>query len=369
MYVYLDHNASTAVDPEVIHCMDQYWRDSYANAGSTHLQGLEVQESVQEAEQRLASFLGHGQIIFTSGATEAINTALKGLAFEERKEIITFSTEHKAVLETCTYLETQGYTVHVLPVNERGEMDLLTLEKTLSSRTLMVWAMYANNETGVLHPIPEIAALCHKVGAYACCDSTAAVGKLDLQLGQADLLTFSAHKYYGPKGIGGLLLRNGLGLTPLIHGGGQQNGSRSGTLPVPLILGMDKAFSLSLERREEEERRIGALRTYLEEELLSVSDAYVHGMGAKRLYTTANLCFPGAWAEELILRLKKVAVSSGSACSAITTRPSHVLLGMGVSPEEALCSLRFSLGRNTTEEQIAYTLAAVKAAVERVRSA
>lgn len=368
MHVYLDHNASTSVDPDVVQVMDHYWKRAYANASSAHLFGLEVEEQVQAAAHSLANIMGKGQILFTSGATEAINTALKGITKGGRKEIIAFSTEHKAVLDTCVYLETQGYTLKILPVKKSGEIDLDVLKNALSSRTLMVWAMYANNETGVLHPLPQITELAHSAGAYICCDATASVGKLDLNVGDVDVLTFSAHKYYGPKGIGGLVFRNGLSIQPLIHGGGQQQGLRSGTLPVPLIMGMDKAFQLSLENRKEEETRIGNLRAHLENELLKIPDAYVHGKDAKRLYTTTNMCFPGAWAEELIIKLKGVAVSSGSACSAVTATPSHVLLAMGVSPEHALCSLRFSLGKNNSEEEINYAVEKITSAVDHIRA-
>ncbi|MFS0490349.1 cysteine desulfurase family protein [Leadbetterella byssophila] len=370
MEVYLDHNASTPVDPEVITLMQSYFSHWYANPNSPHLFAAEVEEKISQTSNFLVEFLeaGDGDIIYTSGATEAINMVLKGYRYEDRKEIITFQTEHKAVLNTCQYLESQGFIIKYLPVMKNGAIDLDLYQNSLSEHTLLVCAMYANNETGVLHPIESMIPMSKSVGAYFCCDITSSIGKIPMQIKGVDFLTFSAHKYYGPKGIGGVFLRKGLELSPLIHGGSQQNGRRSGTLPVPLIMGMGKAFLLSQILRKEEEKRIKSLRDYLESEILSLPDVYCHGSDTKRIYTTSNICFKGVSSEELILRLKKISVSNGSACSSLVSKPSHVLTAMGVCDTEALSSIRISLGRHNTEEEINFTIDQIKKAVRKIRA-
>lgn len=373
-YIYLDYNATTPLDERVQETMLPYFKNLYANPNSPHLFGLSVQEAVEEATGSLATVLGGkpNSILYTSGATEAINLAIKGLLPSDRKHIITISTEHNAVLDTCSFLENFGYQITYLPVDAEGMMDLAHLVDAVTEQTLLVCVMLANNETGVIHPIKEISTIAHEKGALMLCDATQAIGKLsvDVQDLETDFLSFSAHKFYGPKGIGGLYISNRAKklLTPQIHGGGQQNGLRSGTLNVSGIIGIGKAATIAVSEMSTDNDRISKLRDRLETELLTIPDTFRNGDMLHRLYNTTNICFQGIQSEQLIMSLGTISVSSGSACSATVTKPSHVLKAMGLSDADGLSALRFSLGRFTTAEEITKTIDAVKLAVNRLRT-
>lgn len=357
-HIYLDNNATTRLDKRVLDAMLPYLTESYANAGSSHLAGLTINESIQEAAWQTANLIGanEDEIIFTSGATESINLAIKGLSNSPKKHIVTIATEHKAVLETCHYMETIGFNVSYLPVASDGLLDLNLLEEIITDKTLIIIAMISNNEIGVIQDITAISQMAHKKNALFMCDATQAVGKIPVDVKKLgiDLLPISAHKFYGPKGIGALYVsaQSKIKLLPQIHGGGQQRKLRSGTLNVTGIIGLGKASEIALNEMETDKERIKELRDHLEKNLLKIDGSFVNGTTLNRIYNTSNICFPGINSERLILALKNISVSSGSSCSAATSTPSHVLKALGLSDENALSSIRFSLGRFTTLAQI-----------------
>lgn len=357
-HIYLDNNATTRLDKRVLDAMLPYLTESYANAGSSHLAGLTINESIQEAAWQTANLIGanEDEIIFTSGATESINLAIKGLSNSPKKHIVTIATEHKAVLETCHYMETIGFNVSYLPVASDGLLDLNLLEEIITDKTLIIIAMISNNEIGVIQDITAISQMAHKKNALFMCDATQAVGKIPVDVKKLgiDLLPISAHKFYGPKGIGALYVsaQAKIKLLPQIHGGGQQRKLRSGTLNVTGIIGLGKASEIALNEMETDKERIKELRDHLEKNLLKIDGSFVNGTTLNRIYNTSNICFPGINSERLILALKNISVSSGSSCSAATSTPSHVLKALGLSDENALSSIRFSLGRFTTLAQI-----------------
>lgn len=369
--IFLDNNATTPTDERVLEAMLPYFREVYANPGSKHLFGLTVEEKVAEAREQIAALIQAKprEIIFTSGATEAINLGIKGLTTSDKKHIITVDTEHRAVLDTCLYMESLGYDLTLLPVETDGRIDLASLEKAFRPDTFLVCIMMANNETGVLQSISEIARIVHERQALLLCDATQAVGKIPVDVKKLgiDLLPLSAHKFYGPKGTGALYCASHVKLTPQIHGGQQQNGVRSGTLNVPGIIGMAKASEIAAKEMAPEIERIGSLRNKLESALLTLDGTKLNGNKAHRLHTTTNISFSGVSSEQLIVALKNISVSSGSACQNVTSRPSHVLKSMGLTDEEALASIRFGLGRFTTEEDIDYAIGTISEAVETLR--
>lgn len=373
-YIYLDYNATTPVDGRVQEVMLPYFTDSYANPTSSHLFGLSVREAVEEAGENLAAVLGGkpADIVYTSGATEAINLAIKGLLPSNRKHIVAVSTEHKAVLDTCSFLESIGYLITYVPVRADGMMNIESLDEAITEQTLLVCVMLANNETGVIFPVKQIADTARKKGAMLLCDATQAIGKLPLDVADlgADFLAFSAHKFYGPKGVGGLYISSSRAkkiMTAQIHGGGQQRGVRSGTLNVPGIIGMGEAARIAAAEMSSDNDRIRKLRDWLESELLTIPDTFRNGHVRHRLCNTSNICFRGLYSEQLIINLGTISVSSGSACSASLTKPSHVLKAMGLSDTDGLASIRFSLGRFTTEDEIANTIDAVRLATNRLK--
>lgn len=372
--IYLDNNATTRIDNRVLDAILPYFTDFYANASSSHLSGLTVYESVEMASWQTAELIGAKphEIVFTSGATEAINLAIRGLSTENRKQIITVSTEHKAVLDTCIFMETIGFEVTYLPIKENGMLDLDILAQAISEKTLLVLVMMANNETGTLQEIKKIGEIAHSNGALFLCDATQAVGKIPIDVTDLgiDLMPFSAHKFYGPKGIGALFISNKakIKLEPQITGGGQQKNRRSGSMNVPGIIGIGKACEIAKSEMEIDSQRIAILRDLLETELLKIKDSFVNGCTQNRLYNTSNICFPGVNAENLILALGNISVSNGSACSAVISKPSHVLKTLGLSDENALSSIRFSLGRFTTLEEIETTIATISRLVQQLKS-
>lgn len=371
--IYLDNNATTRLDDRVLAAMIPYFTEQYANAGSSHLFGLTVNEAVEAAREQVALLIGSqpGEIVFTSGATESVNLAIKGLAKNNRKHIVTVTTEHKAVLDTCAYAEKEGFLVTYLNVDKSGLVSPDALKDVVNQNTMLVCVMLANNETGVLQPIAELAGIAHAAGALFMCDATQAVGKIPVNVNTLgiDLMQFSAHKFYGPKGVGGLFVSSKIRkfLAAEIHGGGQQRNLRSGTLNVSGIIGLGKASEIAHDEMQNDALRMSALRDRLQTGLLKIEGSYVNGNIAARLPNTTNICFPGTNSEQLIIALQDIAVSSGAACSAVTTEPSHVLKAMGLTDYDALSSLRFSLGRFTTAAEIDITIEKVTALVAKMR--
>ncbi|MFC4478516.1 cysteine desulfurase family protein [Flavobacterium chungangensis] len=356
--IYLDNNATTRVDERVLNAMLPYFTDLYANSTGTHLAGLTVKEAIENAAWQTADLINADaeEIIFTSGATEAINLAIKGLADQNRKHIVTIQTEHKAVLETCHFMESIGFEVTYLPTHSDGLISLQFLDEIITDKTLVFIGMFSNNETGVIQNISAISKILKAKNVLFMCDATQAVGKIPVDVKKLgiDLLTLSAHKFYGPKGIGALYVsaKAKIKLSPQILGGGQQRKLRSGTLNIPGIIGLGKTSEIAVNELEKDQNRISLLRDKLEKGLLQFEGSFVNGNIENRIYNTSNICFPGVNSEQLILALGNISVSNGASCSAVTSKPSHVLKAMGLSDEEALSSIRFSLGRFTTFEEI-----------------
>ncbi|CAM3375743.1 cysteine desulfurase family protein [Rhodothermus bifroesti] len=374
--IYLDYNATTPVDPQVLERMLPYFTERFGNPASKgHRYGLEAEAAVEAAREQVAALLGAEpeNVIFTSGATEALNLAIKGVAeasIHRGRHLVTVQTEHRAVLEACRRLEQRGWEVTYLPVDAEGRLDLAALEAALRPETVLLCVMWANNETGVLHPIPEIARLARAHGVPLLVDATQAVGKIPVQVAGIDLLACSAHKFYGPKGVGVLYVRRRpeLRLLPLIDGGGHEQGLRSGTLNVPGIVGMGAAALRAAEVMAAEMPRLQALRDRLEQGLrTALPGVRVNGAGAPRLPQTSSITLEGVRADRLLASVRTLALSAGSACGSGRGKPSHVLRAMGRSDTEAQATLRISLGRFTTEADIDYALTELIAAVERLR--
>lgn len=366
--LYLDHNATTPCSAEVLEAMLPYFTEHYGNASSTHHPyGWLAAEAVEESRERIAELIGctPKEIVFTSGATEAINLAIRGTVFSSQnkkgKHIITVSTEHAAVLDTCKALDLQGIEVTYLPVGSNGILDLKELKNAIRKDTVMVCVMFANNETGVIQPIKEIGEIASKNGVVFMADGVQAVGKipLDLKELQVDLLPLSAHKMYGPKGIGALYVRKNpkIELQAEITGGGHERGRRSGTLNVPGIVGLGKTAQIQHNNLSIEYQRLKNLRDILEAAILRLPGTKLNGDAEQRLPHVSNISFDGVDSKDLLIAVNKaVAVSSGSACSSVTERPSHVLHAMGIPDNLAKATLRFSLGKSTTEADIEFTI-------------
>ena len=376
--IYLDHNATTPVAEDVLGAMLPFFREHYGNPSSDHAYGWSADEAVAQARERTARLIGATPrtIVFTSGATESISLALNGLGEVyggRRHHIVTLKTEHKAVLETCAALEREGFEVTTLGVDRDGHVDLDELRASLSERTLAVAAMWANNETGVLHPMRAIANIAHEAGALLVADATQAVGKVpvDVEAAGVDLLAFSAHKIYGPKGVGALYVRRrgpNVRLAPLHNGGDQEDGLRAGTLNVPGIVGLGAAAVLARRGLSTEAARQKALRDRFETALTAaVPTARVVAQAADRLPNTSDVLFDGVRAGDLLPALHGLAASTGAACQTSARQPSHVLTAMGYPDDEAFSAVRFSLGRPTTAADIDAAVAQVAAAVHTVR--
>jgi cysteine desulfurase len=351
-----------------------YSTNYYANAGSIHIAGVIVDDYVDISRSKVSDIIGSNEkeVIFTSGSTEAINIAIKGIAesyIDKGKHIITCRAEHLAVLNTCRYLETKGYEITYLDVDKDGLIDLDDLKNKIRNDTILVSIMLVNNETGVIQPIKEISEIVHKAKSIFMTDATQAVGKITVNVKEMgiDLLCMSAHKMYGPKGIGALYIRNGskkVNIPPFIHGGAQENGIRSGTLNVPGIIAFGKACEIAKDELTVNAHRIGALRDKLENHLLDIDNSFVNGSKKRRVYNTSNICFRGIEANALIGRLKTIAVSNGSACSSSVMKPSHVLTSMGLNEDDAFASIRFSLGKYNTIEEIQTAVTIIKKEIE-----
>lgn len=380
--IYLDYNATTPVDPRVLEAMTPYLKDEFGNPSSIHSYGRAAKAALDTARERIASFIGAQpkEVTFTGGGSEGNNFAIKGVAFgtlrDKGNHLITTRVEHESVLETFKYLESLGFRVTYLGVDRYGLPDLQELKEALTDETILVSCMYANNETGTIMPIGEISEIAKERGVIFHTDAVQAAGKIDIDVSKipADLLTVSAHKFYGPKGTGALFVRDGLikklSIAPLIHGGGQERGARSGTENVPGIAGLGMASSLAQGEMRSDRERLKPLRDRLFQNISSrVHGTELNGQAERMLWNTINLRIDGVNGVSLSMNLdlEGIAVSTGSACSEGNVDPSHVLLAMGLSREEASSSVRLSLGRFTREEDIDRVSAAVIGAVERIR--
>jgi cysteine desulfurase len=377
--IYLDHNATTPCDPRVVDAMIPYFTQAFGNAASrNHPFGWQAEEAVDYAREQVAKLIGADpkEIIFTSGATEADNLAIKGvfeMYAQKGNHIITMNIEHKAVLDTCKHLEKQGAEVTYLKVQENGLINLQELEAAMRPTTILVAIMYANNEIGVVQPMKEISAIAKKHGALVFSDATQAVGKIPVDVNKdgIDLLAMTAHKMYGPKGVGALYVRRKgprVKVTAQMDGGGHERGMRSGTLNVPGIVGFGKAAELCIAEMQQDAERLSKLRDKLENALLSLEEAYVNGDKEARLPNVTNISFKYVEGEGLLMGFnKEIALSSGSACTSASLEPSYVLKALGLGDDLAHSSLRFGLGRYTTEEQIDYTIQQVSKTVLKLR--
>ncbi|NIG52875.1 IscS subfamily cysteine desulfurase [Chitinophaga sp. Cy-1792] len=377
--IYLDNNATTAVDPRVLETMLPYFTTQYGNAASrSHPFGWVAEEAVDYAREQVAQLIGavKQEIVFTSGATEAANLAIKGV-YEmyagSGNHIITCVTEHKAVVDTCRHLEKKGAQVTWLPVNEQGLISIEALEAAITPQTILIAIMYANNETGVIQPVKEIGRIAKKHNVIYCCDATQAVGKIPVNVleDDIDLMMFSAHKIYGPKGVGALYVRRKsprVRLAAQIDGGGHERGMRSGTLNVPGIAGFGKACELCGEEMRTEGPRLAVLRDKLELGLLQLEASRLNGGGAPRLPHTVNISLNYLEGQTLIMGFaKKIALSSGSACTSASMEPSYVLKAMGIDDMLARNALRMGVGRFTTPEEIDFTIDTITRAVIAMR--
>ena len=375
--IYLDHNATTPVRPEVYDAMEPFFRDRFGNASSIHRYGQEARSAVEEARSRVAGLVNArpGEIYFTSGGTESDNLALKGIAYTRRafgRHIITTSIEHSAVLNSCGFLEREGFEVTYLPVDEYGRIDPGQVTDALTDHTILISIMHANNEIGTVQPVGEIGRIARENGVCFHTDAVQSAGKLpiDVEAIHADLLSLSGHKIYGPKGVGAIYIRKGVEIEPTAHGGHHENDVRSGTENTVGIVGLGKAAELAAEEREREFRNLSEMRDALEARIrFEIDGVRINGHPERRLPGTLNVSFPGAEGESLImsLDLAGIAVSTGSACTSGAIEPSHVLLALGRDPRTALGSVRFSFGRDNSMEDVDYVMNRLPGIVSRLR--
>ncbi|MGB9877734.1 MAG: cysteine desulfurase NifS [bacterium] len=375
--IYMDYNATTPIDERVLDSMLPYLREEFGNPSSIYSLAQRARKAVEEAREKLAKLLNCNpkEIIFTSGGTESDNFALKGIAYanqDKGKHIITSQIEHHAVLNTCKFLEKQGFQITYLPVDRYGVVDLEALERSITPQTILISIMFANNEVGTIQPIKEIARIARKYGVYFHTDAVQAVGKIPIDVKELgiDLLSLSAHKFYGPKGVGALYVRRGVRIVPFIQGGEQEKGRRGGTENVAGIVGLGKAAEIAQEEMEEEEKRVRALRDQLEKGLLErIPEVILNGHPQNRLYNTLSICVKYVEGESMLINLDRegICASSGSACTSGSLEPSHVLLAMGVPPEVAHGSLRFSLGKFNKEEDVERVIEVLPPIVEELR--
>ncbi|RMH32273.1 MAG: IscS subfamily cysteine desulfurase [Nitrospirae bacterium] len=378
--IYLDNHSTTRCDPRVLETMLPYFTEKYGNAASrNHSFGWECEEAVEAARQQIARLVHADakEIVFTSGATESDNLALKGVAEMYREKgdhIITSSTEHRAVLDTAKYLEKKGFKVTYLPVDKTGMVSPDDVRNAITDRTILISIMLANNEIGTINPIKDIGKVAKEKGVLFHCDATQGVGKIPVNVQEMgiDLMSFSAHKIYGPKGVGALYVRRKaprVRLEPLIHGGGHERGMRSGTLPVPLVVGFGKACEICEQEMDTEAVRIRALRDRLYKGITdALEEVYLNGHPTERLPGNLNVSFAYVEGEALLMGVKDIALSSGSACTSATLEPSYVLRALGVGSDLAHSSIRFGIGRFNTEEEIDYTIDQIVKAVNHLRA-
>ena len=375
--IYMDHSATSPVDPEVFEAMKPYFTNEFGNASTLYSLGRNAKNAMEAARQEVATIIGADtkEIIFTSGGTESDNIAILGTARKLKNKgnhIITSDIEHPAVEETCKYLEKNGYKVTYLPVYEEGIVRVKDLEAAITDETILITIMHANNEIGTIQPIAEIGKIANERGIYFHTDAVQTVGKIPVNVSEmnVDMLSLSSHKLYGPKGIGALYIKKGVRIEPLMYGGGHERGFRPGTENIPGIVGLGKACSIASQNLESNARKLTNLRDKLIDAVLEQNkDSYLNGHRTKRLPNNANFRFDAIEGESLILNLdfKGIAASTGSACSSTKLEASHVLLAIGLEKEEAHGSLRISLGIENTEEDIDYAITAIKEVVEKLR--
>lgn len=377
--VYMDHAAGRPVDPRVIEAMLPYMKTSYGNPSSLHTLGQEAKRAMEEARIKIAALINAEKkesIIFTSGATESNNMTIKGVAYRNKDRgtrIITSSVEHMSVVNTCKFLTTKGFESTFLPVDKHGFVNLESLEKELTDKTIIVTMVYANGEIGTIEPIKEVSKIVHSKNAYLHVDATAACGQvpIDVKNEGIDLLTISSNDMYGPKGVGALYIKDGVRLEPSLHGGGQERGLRSGTENVPGIVGFGKAAEIAKNEMPAESARLTKIRDRFIDGLLKpISYSFLNGHPTKRLPDNVSVRYSFIEGESMLLSLDMMGVfaSSGSACTAKTLEPSHVLLAIGLKHEEAHGSLMFTLGRQTTEEDVDYAANLMPDIVKRLRT-
>jgi cysteine desulfurase len=376
--VYLDHSATSAVDPRVIEAMTPFFDKKYGNASSLHEKGQEAHEALDEAREKVAQALHcHvNEIVFTSGGTESNNAALKGVAFTQLKKgkkghIITSQIEHDCILNTCKWLESLGFDVTYLPVDNYGLVNFEEVETAITKDTILISVMHANNEIGTVQDITELGKIAHEHNTYFHTDAVQSVTKIpvDVTSMNVDMLSVSSHKIHGPKGVGCLYVKKGVTIDPLMHGGGHEKGFRSGTENISGIVGFGEAFRIGEKERPEKMPRVQKLRDMLIKGVADIDNSWLNGHPEKRLPINAHFCFKFIEGESLVLRLsmKGISASTGSACSSKSLEPSHVLLAIGLPPEDAHSSLRLTLGRDNTTEDIQYTLDVLPAVVADLR--
>lgn len=379
--IFLDYASTTPVDPEVVDAMQPFFTTTFGNPSSIHSYGRKANEAVEQARQQVASLLEtkDSSIIFTSGGTESDNLAIKGIAYQhldnltsKGPHVITSAIEHPAVLEPCRFLEKLGFHVEYIPVDEYGIIDLKAYSSLINDNTFLVSIMTANNEVGTIQPIKELASIAHEYNAYFHTDAVQGIGKIPLHVekNNIDLLSLSSHKIYGPKGVGALYIKQGVKPIPLLHGGGHEHGLRSTTINTPGVVGLGMACQLAKKRLQEDKVYLQHLRDKFIKEVLSIEETFLNGHPTKRLVNNAHFRFTAIEGESLLLSLddKGIAAATGSACSSKKLQASHVLLAMGISPEQAHGSIRFSLGRTTTEEDIDYVLAELPTIIQKLRN-
>jgi len=378
--IYMDYGSSTVVDAEVIQDMIPYFNEDYGNASSIHSYGRKAFDAIEKAREQVANIINAepDEIVFTSGGTESDNLAIKGIAekYDHEKntkgyQIITSSVEHPAVLETCKYLEEKGFNIKYLSVDKYGIIDLDELEKSISKDTFLISIMYANNEIGTIQPIKEIGKIARKNNILFHTDAVQAIGKIPIDINELniDLLSISSHKIHGPKGVGALYIRRAVKLQTISHGGGHEKGIRSSTYNTPGIVGLGKACEIAKKNMQKDVEKITKLRDNLIQNLQDIQESYLNGHPEKRLCNNVHFRFTGIEGESLNLMLddKGIAAATGSACSSKKLKPSHVLMALGLKPEEAHGSLRLTIGKYTTKEEIEYTSKVIPEIVNKLR--
>jgi len=377
----MDYGATTPVDPEIISAMKPYFDHYFGNPSSTHGYGMDAEEKITECRQKVAELIGADEenIIFTSGGTESDNLAIKGVAFQHLDKIkkkgphiITSTIEHPAVLEPIKYLEKKGFDVVYLPVDSTGLIDSDELENSITDETFLISIMAANNEIGTIEPIRKIGEIAKKHDVLYHTDAVQAIGKvpLDVTKDNIDMLSLSSHKIYGPKGIGALYIKKGIKLEPLFHGGGHEKGMRSSTLNTPGIVGLGTACELAKKRFKQDTEHMKKLRDTLIKNISTIEESYLNGHPTKRLVNNAHFRFTAVEGESLhmLLDSKGIAAATGSACSSKKLRPSHVLLALGLTPEQSHGSIRFTLGRNSTQDDVEYVSKELGPIIEKLRN-
>ncbi|MBL7159926.1 MAG: cysteine desulfurase, partial [Candidatus Aenigmarchaeota archaeon] len=371
---YLDHAASTPVDERVLEAMLPFMKEKYGNASSIHALGQEAKRALEDSRESIAKALGvnMNEIFFTSGGTESNNWTLKGIAFankEKGKHIITSKIEHDCVLNSAKWLEKNGFEVTYLDVDKNGIVQTETLEAAIRKDTILVSIIHGNNEIGTIQDLNQLGKICKKNRVFFHTDACQSFAKVSLDIKNVDLVTINAHKIYGPKGVGALYIRKGVNIEEWQHGGGHEKGERSGTENIPGVVGFAKAAMFGIKEMDKEAKRQMQLRDYLIKNVLDIKDSWLNGHPEKRLPNNANFCFRFIEGESLVMKLDAdgICASTGSACSTHSLEPSHVLMALGMKPEEAHGSLRLSLGKQTTKEEIDFVLEKLPKAVEALR--